>query len=376
MKRTLCALTAAVLAAAAQAADFAVPGASPPANVAEVARTLRQDPYDMELLISYGTSKGGSAGHLALALRDGIPGDDLVYSANFYADRDPAHEGKHYTDELMVRVPKLEYLFGTTSSLGPKASFGLDFGEVYKRSVIGVRVYGVPAQEREALAAFFARLNDDFRARAKGTAYHDDEVRYDYLRLNCAKTIGSAFKYGARYDKLEVTSAAILSGRPVVAALNSNIPTEMAMKLIAEWHARGYGLDVVLYRKYPRSPYVDPRESDQTPFKDLPNRFPSVLSRDFRSDQGEYRDYDNLYAGYLLYNLARYRVSIDAATRLLTIDRTRDPLPYAEAARRAAEGAQADSRGFRLFSRSSRQGTSIESVDNPRLFGSGDAADR
>ena len=31
------------------------------------------------------------------------------------------------------------------SSLGPKASFGLDFGEVYKRSVIGVRVRGVPA---------------------------------------------------------------------------------------------------------------------------------------------------------------------------------------------------------------------------------------
>jgi hypothetical protein len=31
---------------------------------------LRQDPYDLELLISFGTSKGGSAGHLALALRE------------------------------------------------------------------------------------------------------------------------------------------------------------------------------------------------------------------------------------------------------------------------------------------------------------------
>jgi hypothetical protein len=276
----------------------------------------------------------------------------------------------------MVRVPKLEYLFGTTSSLGPKASFGLDFGEVYKRSVIGVRVYGVPAQERQVLAAFFARLNDDFRARAKGTAYHDDEVRYDYLRLNCAKTIGSAFKHGAGYDDLEVTSAAILSGRPVVAAMNANIPTEMAMKLVRAWHARGYSLDVVLYRKYQGSPYVEPDESGQTPFKDLPNRFPSVLSRDFRSDQGEYLDYDNLYAGYLLFNLARYRVSIDDATRLLTIDCTRNPLPYTEAARRAAEGAKADSRAFRLFARFNRQGTSIEAVDNPRLFASGDAAGR
>ena len=45
----------------------------------------------MELLISYGTSKGGSAGHLALAIRDQVPGDDLVYTANFYADRTPEH---------------------------------------------------------------------------------------------------------------------------------------------------------------------------------------------------------------------------------------------------------------------------------------------
>jgi hypothetical protein len=372
--RTLCALAATVIAAAAHAADFGVPGAPLPPNLVEVSQTLRQAPYDMELLISYGTSKGGSAGHLALALRDEIPGDDLVYSANFYADRDPAHEGKHYTADLMVRVPKLEYLYGTSSSLGPTAEFGLDYGEVYKRSVIGVRVYGVPAQERQALAAFFARLNDDYRARAKETEYHDDEIRYNYLRLNCAKTIGSAFRYGAGYADLEVTSAGILSGRRVVAAANANIPAEMAMKLVREWHARGYGLDVVLYRKYPASPYVDPGAVGQVPFKDLPNRFPSVLSRDFRSGEGEYHDYDNLYAGYLLFNLARYRVSMDAATGRLAIDRTRDPLPYAEAARRAAEGAKADSTAFRLTARIKRKGTSIEAEDNPRLFADGDAA--
>jgi hypothetical protein len=42
--------------------------------------------YHLELLISYGTSKGDSAGHPALAIRDQVPGDDLVYAANFYAD--------------------------------------------------------------------------------------------------------------------------------------------------------------------------------------------------------------------------------------------------------------------------------------------------
>ena len=137
----------------------------------------------------------------------------MVYSANFYADRNPAHEKDFYTGDLMVRIPKKEYLFGTTSSLGPKASFGLDFGEIYKRSVIGVRVYGVPAGEKEALAAFFSRLNDDYHKRAGKTEYHDEEIKYDYLRLNCAKTIGAAFKLGAGYKDLEVKSAKILSGR-------------------------------------------------------------------------------------------------------------------------------------------------------------------
>ena len=130
---------------AAQAAEFGSPGGPPPSNLDEISSVLRQDPYDLELLISFGTSKGGSAGHLALALRDGAPGDDLVYSANFYADRNPKHAEHHYTDNLMAAIPKKEYLYGTSSSLGPKGSFGLDFGEVYKRSVIGVRVRGVPA---------------------------------------------------------------------------------------------------------------------------------------------------------------------------------------------------------------------------------------
>ena len=172
------------------ASDFGTRGGPEPANVDAIADVLRQDPYDMELLISYGTSKGGSAGHLALAIRDQAPGDDMVYSANFYADRTPEHEKGFYTDDLMVRIPKKEYLFGTASSLGDTASFGLDFGEIYKRSVIGVRVYGVPASEKEALVAFFKRINDDYHNRVNKTEYHDDEIKYDYLRFNCAKTIG------------------------------------------------------------------------------------------------------------------------------------------------------------------------------------------
>lgn len=363
-----CVLAAVLFAGPAAAVDFGTPGGPQPANIDEITDVLRQDPYDMELLISYGTSKGGSAGHLALAIRDQAGGDDMVYSANFYADRKPAHEKDFYTDELMVRIPKKEYLFGTASSLGDKASFGLDFGEIYKRSVIGVRIYGVPAAEKEALAAFFGRINDDYRNRVGKTDYHDREIKYDYLRLNCAKTIGSAFKLGAGYKDLEVTSATVLSGRPLVAAANANIPTEMAMKLVKEWNARAYALDVVLYKKYGGSTYVDPHETEKVAFKDLPNRFPSVLSRDFRREQGQYQDYDNLFAMYLLYNLGKYSVRVDDGTKLLEIGTSKRPMAYTEAAELATRSAKSDSENFRRRILFRTQGTSIEAEENRQLY--------
>jgi len=350
-----------VFVAGAQAADFGTRGGTEPANIDEIADVLRQDPYDMELLISFGTSKGGSAGHLALAIRDQTPGDDLVYSANFYADREPEHAEHFYTDDLMTRIPKKEYLFRTTSSLGDKASFGLDFGEIYKRSVVGVRVYGVPAGEKAALAAYFKRINDDYHNRVEKTEYHDDEIRYDYLRLNCAKTIGAGFKYGAGYHDLEITSAKLLPARTrVVAAANANLPTEMAMKLLKEWNARGYGLDVVLYKKYEGSTYVDPHEEEKVAFKDLPNRFPSVLSRDFRKEQGHYEDFDNLFAAYVLFNMGRYSVRVNAETKLLEIGKGKNPMAYPEAARLATESARSDSANFLRGLPFQPRGTAIE----------------
>jgi len=367
MKRTACHVLAALaFATGAAAADFGSKGGPQPANVDEVASVLRRDAYDMELLISYGTSKGGSAGHLALALRDQATGDDLVYSANFYADRSSEHEQGFYTADLMVRIPKNEYLFGTTSSLGDTASFGLDFGEIYKRSVIGVRVYGVPAAEQTALAAFFTRINDDYRNRVRNTAYHDGEIKYDYLHFNCAKAIGSAFRHGAGYTTLAVSTGPLLPGRKVKAAANANIPTEMALKLLEAWHARGYTMDVVLYRKYGGSNYVDPHEDDKVAFKDLPDRFPSVLSRDFRKEAGQYEDFDNLYAMYLLYNLGKYRVLVNGQTRLLEIEQVKAPIAYAEAAKLATENAKADSDNYRRRLAFRSKGTRIgESTVGP-----------
>ena len=364
-----CVVAALMFAAEAAAADFGSKGGPEPANIDEIAGVLRQDPYDMELLISFGTSKGGSAGHLALAIRDHALGDDLVYSANFYADRTPEHEKGFYTEDLMTRIPKKEYLFKTASSLGETASFGLDFGEIYKRSVVGVRVYNVPAREKERLAAFFKRINDDYHARVKKTEYHDGEIRYDYLRLNCAKTIGVGFKFGAAYKDLEIKSAKRLSGRKVVAAVNANIPTEMAMKLLKEWNARGYGLDVVLYKKYEGSTYVDPHEEEKVAFKDLPNRFPSVLSFDFRKEQGHYEDFDNLFAMYVLYNMGRYSVRVNDETKLLEIEASKKPMAYPEAVKLATRSARSDSENFRRRSPFQAKGTGIgEHADNTHLY--------
>src|SRR3954470_10906137 len=87
-------------------AELGSPGGAQPANVDEIAGLLRSDPYDIELLISFGTSKGGSAGHLALAIRDQAPDDDVVYSANFYADRQPVHEEHFFTDDLMIKIQR------------------------------------------------------------------------------------------------------------------------------------------------------------------------------------------------------------------------------------------------------------------------------
>ena len=372
-----CMLTALMLAANPATADFGTRGGSEPANIDEIADVLRQDPYDMELLISFGTSKGGSAGHVALAIRDQAPGDDLVYTANFYADRAPKHAEGFYTDDLMVRIPKKEYLFKTHSSLGDTTSFGLDFGEIYKRSVIGVRVYGVPAGEKEALAAFFRRINDDYHNRVRNTEYHYGEIKYDYLNLNCAKTVGAGFKYGGGYENLEVKSAPLIRLRKVAAAMRSNIPTEMAVKLLKEWNARGYGLDVVLYKKYEGSTYVDPHEEEKVAFKDLPNRFPSVLSLDFRKEQGHYQDFDNLFAMYLLYQLGKYSVRVNDETKLLEVETSKNPMAYPEAAELATQSAKSDSENFRRRSAFRLSGMGVEEpTDNRHLYNFTDHGDK
>jgi len=150
-----------------------------------------------------------------------------------------------------------------------------------------------------------------------------------------------------------------------VAAATSNIPTEMAIKLVKEWDKRGYGMDVVLYKKYGGSTWVDPHDEERVAFKDLPNRFPSVLSRDFRKDQGHYEDFDNLFAMYLLYNLARFSVRVNDETKLLEIEKRKNPMPYAEATEQATRSASSDSD---LFGRRQPFQPAGTAIDEPAGF--------
>ena len=111
------------------------------------------------------------------------------------------------------------------------------------------------------------------------------------------------------------------------------------MKICAE---RGYRFDVVLYKKWDGSTYVNPQDEDDRMYKELPNRFPSVLSLDYLEEQGRYEDYDNLYAMYLFYNLGRYSIVLDGATRQLKVEARKEPDAYEAAKAKAQESATRD----------------------------------
>lgn len=312
------------------------------ANIDEMMTTSRQEDYSVELLISFGTSKGGSAGHLAIAVKDQIPGDDLVYSANFYADRSEAHAHGYYTENIMAIIPKSEYLFKTTSCLGEDGAFGLDMGEVFKRSVIGIRINGLSSESIDKMTKFFHQMNADYKRRATDTDYHKGEIIYSYTNLNCAKTVAYGVKYGLGFDGLRVNGTSFWSSLNPIAPLKANIPTETALRIIRETAQAGCTFETVIYKKYQHSTYVNPHEVENGQFKDMMNRFPSVLSLDFKLDQGAYEDYDNLYAMNLFYNLGRRSIVVDEDTQLLKVEFEKTPMSYDEAHEAAHKSALDD----------------------------------
>ena len=240
--------TVLLLTTPAHAADFGARGGPAPANIDAIAEVLRQDPYDMELLISFGTSKGGSAGHLALAIRDRRPAMTGLFGQLLRRPVAPARAGllhpRPHGRHPEERVPVRHHLVARRQGL-VRPGLRRDLQAIGDRRAR----LRCPSAEKQALEAFFNRINDDYHRRAGYRVPRSrgqvrlpaPELRQDH-RL---RDSGSARLQGPGSHE-----RAILSRRRLVAAANANIPTEMAMKLLEAWNARGYGLDVVLYRKY------------------------------------------------------------------------------------------------------------------------------
>jgi hypothetical protein len=154
-----------------------------------------------------------------------------------------------------------------------------------------------------------------------------------------------------------------------VRATKANVPTDTALKIVKSCARRGYRFDAVVYKKWDGSTYIEPHDEDGRMYKDLPNRFPSVLSLDYREDQGNYEDYDNLYAMYLLYHLGRYSIVLDGATRQLKVEARKEPDAYEVAKKKARESAVRDKKHLlrRLIVRT--WGIKLDGkVDNAKLY--------
>jgi hypothetical protein len=77
---------------------------------------------------------------------------------------------------------------------------------------------------------------------------------------------------------------------------------------------------------------------------------------------------------YLLYNMGRYSVRVNDQTKLLEIEKSKNPTAYPQAAKLAAQSAKADSDNFRRRSTFRPKGTAIgEHPDNKHLYNFTDA---
>ena len=323
----LCTTTLLLTLSLSLAAPFGFPAGPEVEKVDEVFDVLLKDNYQAELLLSFGTSSKGSAGHLALSVREG--NKEMVYSANFYADRDPAHAKGHYTEKLVPAIEKKEYIYGVASTLSEDASFGLDFGEIFKRSLVGIRIYGLSASQLKGIKNFYRRLNEDYRNKVSNTDYQKGEVIYNYMKLNCAKTVAAALKLGAGYSDIALRGNGLVSSKDFMKYISSHVPTKTTMNILDVLADEGLSFDAILYKKTLVSDFYD--EELKAKFKDLPNRFPSYKSLDFFNGSTNYEDRANLRAMYLFYNLGKYSLKIDDDSRQLKFEIKATPKPYAKA---------------------------------------------
>jgi|GEM_PF-519895 hypothetical protein len=321
---------------------FGHPGGPAIQGVDKVISMLREDPYQLEILMSFGTSTGGAAGHLALSIRDPQTNEETVHSANFYADRTEEHSGGHYVDDVVMAIPKKEYIFGVKSSISKDASFGLDYGEIFKRSLVGVRLNGLTIEEVRSIQAFYQQVNQDYRERRDDTDYFRGEVVYDYMNFNCAKSVALALKHGGGISEVKVKGNHILGNTPYLKMIFAHTPTSTTMNILKVAQERNWDVSAVLYKRFEGSTYLD--HESETEFKDLPNRFPSFKSLDYFQGSKNFEDWDNLYAMNLLYELGKFSFVISAAQQRVLLEKQKNPTSLSEAVEIARQAASKKSK--------------------------------
>lgn len=329
----------------AETSPWAHPEGPAPKGVEAAMDYLSKTDWQLEILLSFANHKKGSAGHLALAVRDPKTSKILVHSANFYADRAEEHPAdKYYTEDLIMAIPKDEYIWGVTSSISPKTHFGLDFGEIFKRALIGIRLYGISEQEISGIQNFYQRLNEDYRAQKSNTEYQRGAVIYDYMNLNCAKSVAQALKYGAGIKDIKVKGNHLFNALPGAKYLFAHTPTSTTLQILEVLAERGVKMDAILYKRNEESTFMN--DDPALPFHQLPNRFPSVKSLDFFNGSTQFEDWDNLYAMNLFYQLGTAAFSLPDQARGVVLEKEKPALSYEEASQVAKDQADNDSKNL------------------------------
>ncbi|MEN6490224.1 MAG: glycosyltransferase, partial [Smithella sp.] len=164
--------------------NFGVENGRPALKAHSILQQLERDaPADMEILLSYSSSKDDERivlenpfGHIALRI------GEVVYSTNHMAD--PLKDSS-----LLQHIGLEQYLFGTlppSENQVHTSTYGMSYG----RDTLGLRVKGVTPAAMKLMQAEVSRIEEDFRARS---------CKWDRKNANCADFVALILRSGG-YD--------------------------------------------------------------------------------------------------------------------------------------------------------------------------------
>ena len=303
-------------------------------GIEEVIKAEENDDYDFEILISYGMFFGGSAGHAALILKNPDSGKPMAYSGNFYSDSETNIWGRRYQDpenfydgENMVDITTKEmYLYKTSSNHGKGASFGIEYGAIYRRHLYGLRFHQ-PNRTEEwndkllNVQKFLGWMNEDFWNRDKVGYKKKTGLSFKYYsieELNCASVLGAALEYAfdTHFDLLTT----VMTGRREGGVFDTDTPLTLTNALMRYFSSQGVGVTGVLYKRLPGNAYVHRMQDEFTPTFKMQNRFPSGANWDYMRPKDRYIGPHDLYMASLFRRIMVRKVFFDEPSKAVDIN--------------------------------------------------------